>query len=223
MALINRRLGIVFTAAPGTGSTSLLDLLHRLPGSEQVPDADHVIDGVTVLDAKHATVAELDSAGVLDAAGRGGLRIVTSTRNPFDFWPAEWWRTRTRWADLRDDPDSWVHGQAGMLERIDDAVELPFGAWLEQALGDHARAGRPMHLNHGHVVEADVVLRMEHVDGDLRSVLGSAALDGMHVPHLNETGGHRPYEQWYDDASRALVATVHEPDLSRFGYAFGDG
>lgn len=223
MALINRRLGLILTAAPGTGSTSLLDVFGRLPGSEQVPKSDRIVDGVTVLDAKHATVGELEAAGVHEASDRRGLRIVTSTRNPFDFWPAEWWRTRTRWADLQRDPSSWVHRQDGMLRRIADAVELPFRTWLERALGEHARAGHRMHLNEGHVVEADVVLRMEHIDDDLRGVVASSELDGMRVPHLNQTGGHRPYEQWYDDATRSLVAAVYEPDIRRFGYHFGDG
>ena len=55
-----------------------------------------------------------------------GKRVVTTTRNPFDFWVAEWHRTRTRWlAELRR-PESWVYRQEGMIGRIVDAVEHDF-------------------------------------------------------------------------------------------------
>jgi hypothetical protein len=74
---------IVVTAAPGTGSTSLIHALDRISGSRVVPSADVVIDGTTVVDQKHGTVAELVAAELFDPPE--GTRIVTTVRNPFDF------------------------------------------------------------------------------------------------------------------------------------------
>lgn len=217
MPLLVPELDLIVTAAPGTGSTSLLECFGRLPSATAVPDTDVVADGVVALDAKHATVAQVVGAGLLGVGDLDGRRILTTTRNPFDFWAAEWLRTRTRWlAELRR-PDSWVHRQAGMVERIVDAVEHDFDPWLDLALGAKARAGEVAHLNAGHVEEADVVARMEHLDEDLAALLGP---DGGVVPHLNATPRDRPYWQWYGAASRALVEQVHAPDLARFGYRF---
>ena len=223
--LLVRSLGCVVTAAPGTGSTSLLSFFTAVAPVEQRPVADVVVDGIVTVDAKHATVAGLRAAGLLAPEEIAGLRIVTTTRNPFDFWAAEWHRTRTRWlAELRD-PASWVHRQPGMLARIVDAVEQDFDPWLQRALGEKADQGATMHLNHGHVVEADVVVRMEHMDADVAGLLAGAergddASDEVVVPHVNITPGARPYWQLYGVVSRALVEQVHAPDLERFGYRF---
>jgi hypothetical protein len=219
VALVVDELGLIVTAAPGTGSTSLLAHFHSYPSVRSVPEQDRVCDGVVVVDAKHATVKQLAAAGILSPTEVAGKRIVTTTRNPFDFWVAEWHRTRTRWlAELRR-PESWVYRQEGMIGRIVDAVELDFDRWLEVALGAAARAGRTMHLNAGHVAEADVVVRMERMDDEVAALTGTSPV-GRAVPHVNVTIRDRPYWQWYSAASRALVEQVHAPDLVRFGYRF---
>ena len=109
-----------------------------------------------------------------------------------------------------------------MLARIVDAVEQDFDPWLQDALGAKADRGATMHLNHGHVVEADVVIRMEHMDADLAGLLAARRRPpaGPGVPHINITPRARPYWQLYGVASRALVEQVHAPDLERFGYRF---
>ncbi len=219
MALVVDELGLIVTAAPGTGSTSLLAHFQSYPTARAVPTEDRVLDGVVVVDAKHATVKQLAAAGMIGPADVAGKRVVTTTRNPFDFWVAEWHRTRTRWlAELRR-PESWVYRQEGMLDRIVDAVEHDFDRWLELALGADGRAGRTMHVNAGHVAEADVVVRMEHMDDEVATLTGTSPAR-CSVPHLNITVRDRPYWQWYSAASRALVEQVHAPDLGRFGYRF---
>jgi hypothetical protein len=108
-----------------------------------------------------------------------------------------------------------------MVARIVDAVEQDFDPWLQGALGEQADRGATMHLNHGHVVEADVVIRMEQMDADVAGLLaGSHHVDDPGVPHVNITPKARPYWQLYGVASRALVEQVHAPDLERFGYRF---
>lgn len=214
MALLLPERGLLFTAAPGTGSTSMLSALTQRYGGRPVPVADVVVDGVTVLDQKHATAAQLVAAGVLD--GTGGLQVVTTIRNPFDYWPSEWLRTRTRWlAEVRD-PESWVHRQPGMLDRIVDAVEMEFPVWLLAALDDVLAAGRQHHLNEGHIAEADRVCRMEALGDDLAEVLGEPIM----VEHQNRTSQRAPYWQYYDVDARAAVAEVFAPTIARFDYTF---
>jgi hypothetical protein len=142
-----------------------------------------------------------------------GMRVVTTTRNPFDFYVAEHTRTRTRWVHELRRPDSWVHRVPGAVDRIVDAVTLDFDAWLAQAIDDPVR---PQRINRGHVTEADVVLRMEHLESDVRELLD---LD-LAVPPTNVTDRERAYWRSYSVGSRRLVETAHAEDLEQYDYTF---
>ena len=190
--------------------------LETIAETEPLPPSDVVVGGSLIVDAKHATIAQLIEANIVAADEVAWSRIVTTTRNPFDFWSAEWHRTRTRWLAQLRDPASWVHTQVGMIDRIVDAVEQDFDTWLLHAIGHLDDTGRTMHLNGGHVTEADVVLRMEHMNHDLGQLLGVE----VDVPRVNVTRDDRPYWQLYSAASRRIVERVHAPDLQRFGYRF---
>jgi hypothetical protein len=215
MALIDHDAGLIVTAAPGTGSTSLIAAFTTGRRATPVPVGDAGPTGGGGVDPKHATVGQLVEAGLL--ASEHGLRIVTTTRNPFDFYVAEWERTRSRWVLELRDPGSWVHTQPGAIDRIVDAVTLDFEAWLRKSLGV-VGGGRPAgrRINRGHVDEADVVLRMESVEPDLRRLLGLE----LEVPRDNVTDRDRAYWRHYSPAARQLVALAHAADLERFGYAF---
>ncbi len=213
MALIDRAAGIILTAAPGTGSTALIASFTT--SRETTPVPPRGADDVGDVDAKHGTVSQLVAAGLLSPAH--GLRIVTTTRNPFDYYVAEWQRTRTRWVMELADRGSWVHTQPGAIERIIDAVTLDFEPWLRKAL-DVDDGSRPVRrrINPKHVEEADVVLRMESLEADLSELVG---LD-LGVPRVNVTERDRAYWRHYSSTARTLVEAAHVADLERFGYAF---
>ena len=216
MPLIHERRGLVVTGAPGTGSTSLLAAFAALPGVRAVPASDILDpDGRQVLDAKHATVADLIAADLLPNDHH--LRILTTTRNPFTYWPAEWNRSRTRWAAELNDPDSWVRRQPGALERIVNTVEQDFGPWLRSALEPELTTGGARRVNPGHVDEADLILRIEHIDDDLAAV-GMECL--VEVPHLNRSAPRQRARDYYDDELRSAIETLYQADLERFHYSF---
>ncbi|QKE85735.1 hypothetical protein [Arthrobacter sp. NEB 688] len=208
MALLDAGSGLLFTAAPGTASTALRVALLDRGGVVEVPATDATrVDGI---DAKHATAADLVGAGLL--APDHGLRVVTTTRNPFDFYVAEYERSRRRWVHELRQPDSWVYSTPGAVGRVVDAVTLEFNEWLALAIDGPGER----RVNRGHVEEADVVLRMEHLEHDLRSLLD---LD-LTVAPTNVTDRERAYWRAYDATGRALVETAHAADLERFSYAF---
>ncbi|MGG5258849.1 hypothetical protein [Phycicoccus avicenniae] len=208
MALLDQGAGLLFTAAPGTASTALRAALLDRGGVVEVPAADEArVDGI---DVKHATAAQLLSGGFL--ASDHGLRVVTTTRNPFDFYVAEYERSRRRWVHELRQPDSWVYATPGAVGRIVDAVTLEFDQWLALAIDGPGER----RINRGHVDEADVVLRMEHLEHDIRGLLGIE----LTVAPTNVTDRERAYWRAYDAASRALVETAHAADLERFRYAF---
>ncbi|GAA5143687.1 hypothetical protein GCM10023340_09650 [Nocardioides marinquilinus] len=209
MAVLDRDADIVVTAAPGTGSTALLAALVEQRHVVQVPDPERA--RAAGVDAKHGTVTQLVAAGLLD--DDPDLRVVTTTRNPFDFYVAEYERTRTRWVHELREPDSWLHHTPGALDQLVDAVTLDFDQWLTVAVGD---PDRPRRINPGHVTEAHVVLRMEAMEDDLRDLVG---LD-LAVAPTNVTDRDRAYWRRYSVAGRRLVERAHAEDLERFGYRF---
>ena len=202
----------IVTAAPGTGSTSLLAACDRSALAVDLVDALGL--GDADLDPKHATVADLARTCAFTWEGE----IVTTTRNPFDFYLAEWTRTRTRWAREVDDPTSWVHRVAGMRRAIDDAVENDFVDWLELVLGADVEAGTRRRVNRGHVDEATIIVRMEHFDQDLERAHPDLAREIGTLPHENRTDRSRDTAAAYTPRARDLVATVHAEDIDRFGY-----
>lgn len=208
MALLDAAAGLLVTAAPGTASTALREALLGRPTVTEVPAGGAV--RAAGIDVKHATAGELVRAGFL--APDHGLRIVTTTRNPFDFYVAEYERTRRRWVHELRNPDSWVHATPGAVGRIVDAVTLEFNEWLAGVIAEPG----PRRINRGHVEEADVVLRMEHLESDLRELLG---LD-VTVAATNVTDRERAYWRAYDVTRRELVEVAHADDLARFAYSF---
>lgn len=196
------------TAAPGAASTALREALLGRPAVTEVPAGDAI--RASGIDVKHATAGELVRAGFL--APDHGLRIVTTTRNPFDFYVAEYERTRRRWVHELPNPASWVHATPGAVGRIVDAVTLEFNEWLARVLAEPG----PRRINRGHVDEADVVLRMERLESDLRELLGLEVA----VAATNVTVRDQAYWRAYDVTSRELVEVAHAEDLARFDYAF---
>ena len=210
VALVDHAAGIIVTAAPGTGSTSLIESFRTSRTTTALPPDGSTGHGV---DPKHGTVGQLVAAGLLPAGH--GLRIVTTTRNPFDFYVAEWQRSRTRWVLELRDRRSFVHTQPGAIERIVDAVTLEFEPWLHKALDVEAGSlPAPRRLHRGHLEEADVVLRMEALEADLSALVGLDLL----VPRVNVTERDRAYWRHYSSTARRLVEVAHAEDLARFGY-----
>lgn len=215
MAVVLPDRQVIITAAPGTGSTSLVVAARQVPGSSVVPEMGNGATTVSGVDPKHARVEQLVAAGLLPEDH--GLTIVTTVRNPFDYWPSEWLRTRTRWIEELRRPDSWVYRQTGMVDRIVDAATMDFGSWLRHVLAANADSSNRQHLNQGHVREADIVLRTEHLADDAAAAFGP---NFPPVPHVNRTPGRAPYWTYYDEETRAIVASVFQPTLTRFGYRF---
>ena len=68
----------------------------------------------------------------------------------------------------------------------------------------------------------DYVIRYENLEGDFQQVCKLIGIPPMSLPRLKtgirEQGRH--YTEYYDDASRDLVAELHKNDLRFFNYAF---
>ena len=68
----------------------------------------------------------------------------------------------------------------------------------------------------------DFVLRYERLTDDFAEVCRRVGLPPVELPHLKSglRKGARSYAEYYDEASRALVAERHANDVRLFGYEF---
>ena len=203
-------LDTIVTCAPGTGSTALGEACERV-GALHLPDASNAV--------KHLRYAELPAANREQV---GEAIVITGTRDPWDFYLAEWWRSRTRWAAELDDPASWVHTTPGMVDQIVETRENDFAAWMRLELAADVAAGLTRRVNTGHVSEAHVVIRMEAMMPDLESLHPDLAGRLGKVPTVNRTERNRDVSAFYDTWSRAAVGRLHRGDILQFGYRFGE-
>lgn len=229
MATYCKEYELIYFASPGTGSTSIeYVFLEQLSGI-YLEANEHLFKYGT----RHATFHELvklkqkndiDALPLLSNIDLNNVIKVTSIRNPFEYYYADWFRNRNKWIDLLEDSESWVYQQPSKIRQIVKAVKLPFSDWLIDQLGEKFKSGVVMHLNREYVDTADVVLRLENLTEDLSKLSTYLELDNDLVElKLNVTkksDSSSPYWQAYSKDARLLIEKVFEPTLSKFGYKF---
>ena len=229
MAIVCDVPALFFTLAPGTGSTALEEYLMQpsvqiLLGSRKVPDMGCEIP--SWLDKKHCTYKQAVSAdiGVIE-----GMTVVTGTRNPFDYWYAEWFRHRHRWIKELGNRDSWVFKNANKMETIRDCCLYDFSEWVlryhkkRKAADDEATAM----LHPQYLIEAAHTLRMESIQQDLHSVLAhqlgheiTDKLPDMVKVNVTPRSDRDAYWQHYSPEARDVITHYYSDHLRLFGYHF---
>ena len=68
-------------------------------------------------------------------------------------------------------------------------------------------------------ISIDFIGRFERLSADFDRVCKTLGLE-THLPHLNASS-HAPYQTYYGDESRAVVARWFHEDIQRFDYRFG--
>lgn len=241
MAIISRHHRYLFLMAPRTGCTAIGEhvLIPELDG-EYLP-ADDILgdDGSVVVEKKHSTLRDLQGAGLLTPAEAESFLVFTTVRNPFDSLVSQYVKMRTMYAPLLDDPQSFVQRDAAYRTSMQQAARMTFPEWVRaRYVGRHLRQiGRkptwrapmawvrhgwagPRHMNAAFVRDAQHYLRFEHLQADFDAVLARLGLPPHEIPPWNVTRAKGDYHDYYDDATRELVAHVFAPDLRRFGYTF---
>lgn len=115
-----------------------------------------------------------------------------------------------------------------MLSR-DGKQTVPFAEWLELTLGpdkDEKYYNRPQHFlpqvewlkDYQGRIAMDSVIQFEALADGYRWVAEDLGLPKT-LPHLNATNSAK-YREFYDEASRQLVARWFWEDLEAFGYTF---
>ena len=227
MALVCDELKFIYFLAPGTGSSSLYQYFLDNFDVERVPDSDDNImseDGKVLVKSKHSTFKELKENNLLTPERLEYLRI-TGTRNPYDYFYAEWYRSRTRFSKLLADENSWIYRTPKGKKRIAEIVDsilLEFPDWLEKRLGHKYEQKKKAMLHPEYIHQADAFIRMENMERDIHDILlKHCNMDKkIRVPKKNVTDRNRCYWQHYTSSAREIVGTVFKPYINKFDYSF---
>ena len=137
------------------------------------------------------------------------------TRNPWDRVVSDFsWEARNK-ATLRP-VRRWYHRAGVPFDEFRESAKL----FRRFVAGDWTTNDR-FYLLDGELC-VDFVMRYERLTEDLEEVCRRVGLPVVGLPHLKSglrTRGHE-YADYYDDASRAIVAERHRNDILLFGYQF---
>jgi hypothetical protein len=193
--MISERHRFIFVHINKTGGTSIEKVFE--------PTAD-------ARDVRHKHASLADYRKEYPRAFREYFKFAF-VRNPWD-----WLVSRYHWS--RDRQKLFDFEFAEMLRRIERGVPLSAEArWLET--GALVPQCRKLALRGR--IGVDFVGRYEHLQRDFDAVCERVGHPRVELPHVFASE-HRRYTEYYDDATRAIVARVYADDIRAFDYRFGD-
>lgn len=221
MAVVSEQYSFLFLLSPGTGSTAVSNALIDTGVGTQCPEADIRMgpgeDDLVV--SKHTIYRDFERWDLLPRP-LAEYQVVTTTRNPFDFWVTAYTRKRDRWSKQLDDPDSHLFKKQSDIDEVRLATELSFAEWMQQHWAqfpdDHAEM---LHTEFAH--RADYFLRFEDLDKTFGDWMAERGVESP--PQLrreNVTVRDADYRAYYDGPTRALLERVYRFYLKRFNYSF---
>ena len=74
-------------------------------------------------------------------------------------------------------------------------------------------------VDEGGNVIVDFVGKVENLQKDLKEICDRIGIGIMEIPYLNKSK-HRPYQEYYNEKTREIVAKCSKEDIERFGYDF---
>ena len=237
MALLARRIGLLFIMAPHTGCTATGRVLRKDFGARFLPNTKvHGPDGKLLIPRKHTTLPQLVESGTLDGAfgdpaERDRLVIASTIRNPFDANVSSWHRWyRKLDPSHRKFNQRFVDRAGGRSEKPSEDIaraRRDFERWLTERyqprLWQRIRGRyRPIYAFRW-TEGSDVVLHFERLQDDFDDLLERLGVPDRHeIPQVNVTRkrDRRPYQDWYTPRARAIVERAFAADFAEHGYSF---
>ena len=235
MAFISDRYRFLFVMSPRTGCTAIAyGVLVPQLGAVRVPWKDLMDEsGRLLVDSKHGTLQDLLDHGLVSSDKAAELFKFCAVRNPFDSLVSLYTKHRTTYAELVDDPKSFLHRKPGAMEDLARANSMTFSEWVIERFTRawhwkrpwrivNRRPARRQNMYKRYIDGMDHIMRFETLQRDLDDVLERVgAPSGLEIPMLNPTADRdRDYRSYYTDEARKLVEHVFRPDMERFGYRF---
>jgi len=201
--MISHKHRFIFIHIPKTGGTSIEEALRDetcqlLPGEWDRGRVRHT-------PLNHLTLQEVADYAILTPAQFKSYFKFCFVRNPWDRlvseifcpWMSPWFK------DMPVD------------QRIRRACEL---AVTPTGIANHLRVQQA--FIHAAGLEMDFIGRFEHLEEDFGQLCRLLGIN-VALPHLNRSA-HRPYQEYYDDETQALVAATYRQDIDAFQYKFGE-
>ena len=227
MAVYSPRYKYIFFANPQTASKAIARTLQEALEGQPMPDREIARQGGAVSKKHHATWRQLQEAGLMTREQLDGLFKFTSVRNPYDLLVSRYLKRKGRFVD-QPEKYRWVQDKPKVKASMEAAQEQSFPEWVAGQLKrrtdrDKTVKGPLEYLDH-----ADYVIRFEALQAGFDEVLqrlgipGPIAIVSENVTSERAQGSaKRRYTEFYDDASRDLVARAYAPVIERFDYRFG--
>lgn len=227
MAIVSRRLGLLFIMTPRTACSAIGDLLLTHYGGEYLPSEDiHYPDGRIRIQKKHSTLSELISGGILSSEEASALLKFATIRNPFDSLVSLYLKQRSKYQPLLDDAASWVNRAPAYAKSMRYASTHSFTQWVftkcrKQLL--KRLLGVPPSMFAGYTHGIDVVMRYENIAQELEALLRKAGAPmNAQLPVVNRTEERNSagYRAWYSRRTVAAVRVAFSQDFEQYGYQF---
>ncbi len=132
-----------------------------------------------------------------------GWTFFCVVRNPYDALVSWWWK--------RGKADGHVFAP-------------PWIEMLERQMGEERPRGNPLLVRPGtlwiYAEDSDAVLRYEQLDEDLNQLLIAHGLEAVTLPWDVCSNRTEPYQDHYDEPTRAWVAERYAEELRAWGYGW---
>lgn len=223
-------LGLVYVAIPKTGTTSVTRALHNIASSgEGVQLVKEEIDPAfrnkyqlnKIGDKKPGRAKHLSALQLKYILGDQEFARCTKfsvVRNPWARMVSRYFFTHVE--SEPSDEDKVRRGTTRVFHDKD------FESWIEKVWSRH-KSGDRKNSQLAKLVDLDGTLlvdhvgRLEDVQATLDWVSQQVGIAPMQMPHVNGTRkGH--YAQYYNEATKAMVAEICRQDIEYFGYRFED-
>jgi len=246
MAIICREHKLLYILVPGTGSSSLGNILLKEFGGEWLPKQDILNrNSKKVLDRKHNTIQQLISFNLVTEEELQSYWKFANIRNPFDRYATQYERLVGNWIQQRihsDNSDSWFNRSGESYreqllketnQKIEEAKNIGFDKWLCKKL-NQTKAFKEHKINNSNnlnlselypfTVGIDRVVRSEYLEQDFNFLLKEANIikeqDKIVIPHTNKTEGKKSYQQYYARRTRNMLENLFGQELAIFNYNF---
>lgn len=227
MAVYSLRYKYIFFANPQTASKSIARTLNEKLDGHPMPEREIRIDGEVIVKKHHATWQQLQDFDLMSREQLDELFRFTCVRNPFDLLVSRYLKRKGRFAE-QPDKYRWAQDNPRILASMEAARDQDFPDWVGGLLKRHKEKDKTVTGPLEYLDPADYVIRFEALQDGFDEVLHRLGVDGP-IPIVKEnvtseraTGASkRHYTEYYNDASRDLVARAYAPIIERFGYRFG--
>lgn len=216
----------IFFANPQTASKAIAKTLTKALDGHQLPDREQSRSGDLQIRKHHATWQDLQDAGLMTRDQLEALFKFTCVRNPYDLLVSRYLKRKGRFVN---EPDKyrWAHENPKIKASMELAQEQSFSEWITGQLQKQSDKGATVKGPLEYLDHADYVIRFEALQEGFDEVVRRLGIaDPITIISENVTSERSAgtkkshFTDFYDDASRELVAKVYAPIIERFDYKF---